>query len=138
MLREEMKMGLHTSVPYYSFAKKSFSHRESLLDLINALVANGKTIVGYGASTKGNVLLQFCGLSTQQIKCIIEVNPDKYGAYTPGTNIPIMSESDASGLNPDYYLVLPWHFKSSIMEREKEFIAKGGKFIFPFPEIEIV
>ena len=138
MLREEEKMGLQTNVPYTSFAKRAFDHRDSLLSLIDALVADGKKIVGYGASTKGNVLLQFCGLTSRQIACIAEVNPDKYGSFTPGTNIPIVSEADAKAMNPDYYLVLPWHFKNNILEREKDFMSSGGKFIFPLPEIEIV
>ena len=86
----------------------------------------------------GNVLLQFCGLTTKHIPCIAEVNEDKYGAFTPGTNIPIISEKEARAMNPDYFLVLPWHFKTGILEREKEFMAQGGKFIFPLPEIEIV
>jgi len=128
MLREEEKMGLHTSEPYLKFAERTMSHRDSLVNLINALVADGKKIAGYGASTKGNVLLQFCGLTARQISCIAEVNPDKYGSFTPGTNIPIVSEAEAK----------PWHFKGSILEREKEFRANGGKFIFPLPEIEIV
>lgn len=138
MLREEEKMGLQTSAPYLAFAERTFSHRDSLLNLIDALIADGKKIVGYGASTKGNVLLQFCGLTARQITCIAEVNPDKYGSYTPGTNIPIVSEAEARAMAPDYFLVLPWHFKENILEREKEFRANGGKFIFPLPEIEIV
>ena len=84
------------------------------------------------------MLLQFCGLTTSHIACIAEVNPEIYGSHTPGTNIPIVSEVEAKALNPDYYLVLPWHFKHNILEREKEFRANGGKFIFPLPEIEIV
>ena len=138
MLLEEEKMGLQTSAPYLAFAERTFSHRDSLLNLIEALVADGKKIIGYGASTKGNVLLQFCGLTTSHIACIAEVNPEKYGSHTPGTGIPIVSEAEAKALNPNYYLVLPWHFKHNILEREKEFRANGGKFIFPLPEIEIV
>jgi hypothetical protein len=72
------------------------------------------------------------------ITAVAEVNPDKFGCFTPGTNIPIVSEKDAQKMNPDYYLVLPWHFKDGIVRREQEFLSKGGKLIFPFPEIEIV
>ncbi len=106
--------------------------------MIDALVADGKKIFGYGASTKGNVLLQFCGLTTKQIPYIAEVNEQKFGSFTPGTNIPIISEKEAHAMKPDYFFVLPWHFKASILEREKEYIEQGGKFIFPLPEIEIV
>lgn len=138
LLRQEQLMGLETPKPYQDFARRVFEHRASLKELIESLVADGKRIVGYGASTKGNVLLQFCGLTSQHIACIAEVNEDKFGAYTPGTNIPIVSEKEARALEPDYFLVLPWHFKSSILEREKDYLARGGKFIFPMPEIEII
>jgi hypothetical protein len=138
MLRQEQLMGLETIKPYQDFERRVFEHRTSLKELIESLVADGKRIVGYGASTKGNVLLQFCGLTRGHIECIAEVNEDKFGAYTPGTNIPIVSEKEARALEPDYFLVLPWHFKSSILERERDYLARGGKFIFPMPEIEII
>ena len=106
--------------------------------LVDALIKNGKKVFGYGASTKGNVLLQFCNFSTKQIPYIAEVNKEKFGSFTPGTHIPIISEEKAKAMSPDYFLVLPWHFKNNILAREKEFLAKGGKFIFPLPEIEII
>ena len=137
MLKQENDMGLDTPKPYRDFEDRVFRHRKNLTDLIEALVNDGKKIIGYGASTKGNVLLQFCGLTKEHIPCIAEVNEEKYGCFTPGTNIPIISEKDARKMNPDYFFVLPWHFKSSILDREKEFISNGGKFIFPLPEIEI-
>jgi len=115
-----------------------YRHREDLVRLIRALRADGKTILGYGASTKGNVLLQFCGFGTDDIAAIAEVNVDKFGCVTPGTHIPIVSEADARAMRPDYFLVLPWHFKDGILRREKEYLSGGGKMIFPFPEIEIV
>ena len=138
MIRQEEDMGLDTPKPFRDFEERVFKHRKNLTELINALVTDGKKIFGYGASTKGNVLLQFCNFSTEQIPYIAEVNQDKFGAFTPGTKIPIISEDNAKELNPDYFLVLPWHFKHSILEREKDYISKGGKFIFPLPEIEIV
>ena len=138
MLKQEDDMGLDTPKPYRDFKERVFRHRKNLTELIEALVGDGKKIIGYGASTKGNVLLQFCGLTTKHISCIAEVNEEKFGSYTPGTNIPIISEKEARLMKPDYFLVLPWHFKNGILEREKEFMAQGGKFIFPLPEIEIV
>ena len=131
-------MGLDTPRPYRDFEERVFRHKHDLTRLIRALNADGKKIVGYGASTKGNVLLQFCGLTDQDIPAIAEVNPQKFGCYTPGTHIPILSEEEVKAMKPDYYLVLPWHFKIGIVRREKEFLANGGKMIFPFPEIEIV
>jgi hypothetical protein len=138
LLKQEEDMSLDTIKPYKEFEARVFKHRKNLTDLIKALVADGKKIFGYGASTKGNVLLQFCGLTKDEIPYIAEVNPDKFGTFTPGTLIPIISEEEAKNMKPDYFLVLPWHFKDSIITREKEYISNGGKFIFPLPEIEIV
>ncbi|PCJ01418.1 MAG: methyltransferase [Flavobacteriales bacterium] len=138
MLKQEEDLGLDTPKPYRDFEERVFKHKKNLTDLINALAEDGKKIFGYGASTKGNVLLQFCGFTTKQIPYIAEVNEQKFGCFTPGTNIPIISEKEAHAMQPDYYLVLPWHFKNSILEREQEFLENGGKFIFPLPEIEIV
>jgi hypothetical protein len=138
LLSQEDEMGLNTIKPYQEFAERVFRHRKNLTDLIKALVADGKKIFGYGASTKGNVLLQFCGLTAKEIPFIAEVNKEKFGSFTPGTHIPIISEKEAKEMNPDYFLVLPWHFKDSILTREEEYMSNGGKFIFPLPEIEII
>jgi C-methyltransferase C-terminal domain/Putative zinc binding domain/Methyltransferase domain len=138
MLQQEEDMGLDTPKPYRDFEERVFKHRKNLVDLITALVADGKKVFGYGASTKGNVLLQFCNFTIEQIPYIAEVNEEKFGRFTPGTHIPIISEKEAKAMKPDYFLVLPWHFKHSILEREQEYLEQGGKFIFPLPEIEIV
>ncbi len=138
MIQQEEDMGLDTPKPYRDFEERVFKHRKNLVDLIEALVADGKKVFGYGASTKGNVLLQFCNFTPKQIPFIAEVNAEKFGSFTPGTHIPIISEKEAKEMNPDYFLVLPWHFKHSILEKEQTFMEKGGKFIFPLPEIEIV
>lgn len=138
LLEQEDRMGLNTPRPYRDFEERVFRHRDDLTRLIRGLNADGKTVLGYGASTKGNVVLQFCGLTNKDIPAIADVNPDKFGCVTPGTHIPIVSEEDARKMNPDYFLVLPWHFKDGILRREKEYLANGGKMIFPYPEIEIV
>ena len=138
MLGQEDRMGLHTPRPFRQFEERVFEHRENLLRLIRDLNADGKTVMGYGASTKGNVLLQFCGFTSKDIPFIAEVNPDKFGSFTPGTNIPILSETEVKAMKPDYMLVLPWHFRDNIIHREAEYLASGGKLIFPMPEIEIV
>jgi hypothetical protein len=138
MVKQEDEMGLDTPKPYRDFEDRVYRHRKNLMDLIEALVSDGKKIIGYGASTKGNVLLQFCNITANHIPYIAEVNEEKYGCYTPGSHIPIISEKEARAMKPDYFFVLPWHFKAGILEREKEFLAEGGKFIFPLPEIEII
>jgi hypothetical protein len=138
LLEQEERMGLETPRPYRDFEERVYRHRSDLVRLLKTLAADGKKVVGYGASTKGNVVLQFCGLTTNEVIAIAEVNEEKFGAYTPGTHIPIISESEARAMRPDYFLVLPWHFKEGILQREAEFLASGGRMIFPFPEIEIV
>lgn len=138
LLGQEDRMGLNTVRPFREFEDRVFRHKADLVRLLQALAADGKKVLGYGASTKGNVTLQFCGITENEVSAIAEVNPEKYGRVTPGTRIPIVSEAEAKAMNPDYFLVLPWHFKDGILQREQEYIAGGGKFIFPFPEIEIV
>jgi len=136
--KNEEKMQLHTLIPYKQFGKSVEKHRADLISLIRELRQKGKKIVGYGASTKGNVILQYCGLTAKDIPCIAEVNEDKFGSFTPFTCIPIISEKEARALKPDYFLALPWHFRKGILEKEKDFLNAGGKFIFPLPKIEIV
>jgi hypothetical protein len=105
---------------------------------VHELTRAGKTVYGYGASTKGNVLLQFGGFTPAEIPAIAEVNPFKFGRYTPGTRIPIISEAEARARRPDYFLVLPWHFRPGILQRERQYLADGGRLIFPLPEVSIV
>ena len=138
LLEQEERMGLNTPRPYREFEDRVFRHREDLRRLLRVLKEDGKKVLGYGASTKGNVVLQFCGIGADLVEAVAEVNPDKYGCFTPGTHIPIISEAQARAMKPDYFLVLPWHFKDGILAREQEYLAAGGKMIFPFPEIEIV
>ena len=138
MLFQEGQMKLDTISPYLAFKERIFEHRDSLRKLILSLVKSGKKVYGYGASTKGNVLLQFCEFTSLEIPFIAEVNEEKFGKYTPGTHIKIISEEEAKMDKPDYFLVLPWHFKDNILSREKEYLKTGVKFIFPLPEIEII
>ena len=138
MLSQEERMQLNTPYPYREFERKAYGHRSDLKELIDSINNSDKKIAGYGASTKGNVILQFCQFKAKDIYGIAEINEDKFGKYTPGSNIPISSEEDIKSSNPDYMLILPWHFRENIIEREKEYLIKGGKLIFPLPEIEIV
>ncbi|TAL59406.1 MAG: class I SAM-dependent methyltransferase [Bacteroidetes bacterium] len=134
----EEKLGINSLEPYEKFRKSVERHKEELLILIRDLQQKGKKVFGYGASTKGNVILQYCRLTLKDIPCIAEVNEDKFGSFTPFTHIPLISEKEARAMKPDYFLVLPWHFRQGILEKEKEFLSAGGKFIFPLPKIEIV
>lgn len=136
ILRSES--GLDTMLPYETFAKRVAAHREELRSTLAGIAAAGSSVLGYGASTKGNVILQYCGLTASDIPAIAEVNPDKFGAYTPGTLIPIISEAEARARKPDYFLVMPWHFRDNLLAREKAFLQAGGKMLFPLPIVETV
>jgi hypothetical protein len=138
LFEQEIKMEFNTPKPFIDFQKRIYKHRESLKTLVESLSMDGKKVLAYGASTKGNVVLQFCGFTEKYLQAVAEVNSDKFGCFTPGTNIPIISEEEAKKMKPDYYLVLPWHFKDSIVRREQKFLSRGGKLIFPFPEIEVI
>lgn len=137
-LTQEKNMGLDTMKPYLEFAQRADEHRRQFSALLNALSEDGKLVCGYGASTKGNVILQYCGITEKQIKVIGEVNSDKFGSYTPATYIPMDDEEKVKAMKPDYLVVLPWHFRNGILAKEKEFLKSGGHFIFPLPYIEIV
>ena len=98
----------------------------------------GKTVYIYGASTKGNTLLQYCGIDKDLIVAAAERNPLKYGCRTPVTGIPIVSEEVMRKAKPDYLLVLPWHFRDEFVKREKDYLEAGGKLIFPLPSMTVV
>lgn len=113
------------------FAAAAKSHRDELVSLVRSLNRLGR-VSALGASTKGNTLLQFCGFGPQDLRAVGEINPDKIGCVTPGSQIPIVAEADVWG---DYLLVLPWHYRESIIERARGHVAH---LIFPFPQIELV
>ncbi len=138
LLLNEQRSGFGSLAVYQHFRDRVFQHRDQLLQTLQGALQRGEKILGYGASTKGNVILQFCGLTPKELPAIAEVNPDKFGCYTPGTLIPIISEQEAHALRPDAFLVLPWHFRENLLEREAAYLASGGGMIFPLPKIEVV
>jgi len=135
---DEFNMALDTDVPYKKFKENIERNKNDLLFFINQERAKGKKIFVYGASTKGNVLLQYCGLNEETIPYAAERNPRKWGTKTLGSNIPIISEEEARAMQPDYFLVLPYHFLDEMITRESEFIERGGKFIVPVPTVKLV
>jgi len=138
-LREsEFDLALDSDVPYRQFQERINVHRIELSQVLWDFKREGKRIHIYGASTKGNTILQWCGLDNRVIDYAAERNPDKFGAKTLGTDIPIISEADSRAMKPDFYLVLPWHFRQEFLEREKATLAAGTGLIFPLPTIEIV
>jgi GDP-mannose 4,6-dehydratase len=138
MLAEEVATGYDTTRPFAELETTMREHRDKLVEFLRAQKQAGKRVFGYGASTKGNVLLQYCGIGPDLLPCIAEVNEDKFGAFTPGTRIPIVSEQDARRERPDYFMVLPWHFRDGIVAKEAEYLRDGGKLVFPLPKFEIV
>ena len=138
LLLREKSNGFNSLKVQKNFFNKCKKHRYLLNDLLKKIKSKGKKIYGYGASTKGNVILQYCKINKRILDCIIEVNSFKYNRYTPGSKIKIVSEKKLKIKKPDYLLVLPWHFKDHIIKKEKKFLDKGGKLIFPLPEIEII
>lgn len=138
VLEKEERDLYHTLAPYAKFELRIRQHKNDLRALMGKLKAEGKKVMGYGASTKGNVIIQYCGLTEADIACIGEVNQEKFGSFTPHSLIPILSEKVVLEKQPDYLLVFPWHFRESILKKETEFITRGGHFIFPLPQIDMV
>ncbi|MEP6594452.1 MAG: class I SAM-dependent methyltransferase [Ginsengibacter sp.] len=135
--QKEFDMELDTDKPYLAFQERITKLKDELHNFLVKLKNEGKKIHIYGASTKGNTILQWCNIDNSLIEFAAERNPEKYGATTLGTNIPIISEAESRAMNPDYYLVLPWHFKQEFLEREKEILEKGTGLIFPLPKLEV-
>jgi NDP-4-keto-2,6-dideoxyhexose 3-C-methyltransferase len=135
VLARERNAGLDDLRPYVEFSNNIDRTKKELIGFIHKVKGEGKKIFGLGASTKGNVLLQYCGITEKDIPFIGEVNAEKFGAYTPGTFIPIISETDLLAKGPDYLLVLPWHFKDFFLKIPK---FKNMKLVFPLPRLEVV
>lgn len=138
LLQYEKTLNLSSIETWHTFKQQIDNLKNEVVSFIKEAKKNGKTIWGYGASTKGNTLLQYFGLDHNSIDAIAERSPYKWGLKTVGTNIPIKSESDMREAQPDYLLVLPWHFISEFIEREKDYLGKGGKFIVPCPSFKII
>jgi len=138
LLSNERRSGFGGLETYLRFKKRVFKHREGLLAFLEKVRRESGKILGYGASTKGNVILQFCGLTARNIPAIAEVNERKFGCFTPGTKIPIISEREARAAKPNYLLVMPWHFEAGIVVRERKYIQAGGRLVFPLPTLHII
>ena len=120
------------------FGDNIWQLKAQVLDFLNKAKAEGKKVYGYGASTKGNTLLQLFEITPDLVTAIAERSPYKFGLQTVGTNIPICSEEEMRAADPDYLLVLPWHFIDEFAKREGDFIAKGGKLVVPCPTFQLI
>jgi hypothetical protein len=137
-LREETEFGIFDPATYQSFMRRIEKTRDDLRDLCRAIKSQGKTIWVYGASTKGNTILQYCGLGKNDIVAAADANPFKLGKYIIGADIPIQDEATLRAARPDYLLALPYSFVDAFMKREAELLAQGTKYIVPLPEVRIV
>jgi hypothetical protein len=138
LIEQEKTHDIFSNQPWEDFQKNVDRQKLDLVKLLTELKNAGKTVIGYGASTKGNVILQYCGIGPDLLSLIGDITPSKDGVFTPGTKIPVISMEKAKAMNPDYFLVLPWGFRSDILLREKDTMSNGTKFIFPLPYVEIV
>lgn len=131
----EQEKGLSTLAPYQAFAKRAEKTKIDLLEFLKTAHSQGKTVAALGASTKGNVLLQYCGVTDKDVPFVGEVNAEKYGCYTAGSWIPIIPEDELLAGKPDYLIVLPWHFRKFFQVQEK---YKQFNLVFPLPNLEVV
>ncbi|NJM42769.1 MAG: class I SAM-dependent methyltransferase [Anaerolineae bacterium] len=138
MREDEIKLGLGDKPAYQEFAHRVERIKNDTVNFIREQTAAGKRVFVYGASTKGNTVLQYFGLDHTLIAAAAERNADKWGRVTVGTHIPIVSEADARAAKPDYFLVLPWHFLEEFMAREHDYLYSGGRFVVPFPYFTLI
>lgn len=138
LLCYEKDNGYNEPEIWIAFYENMLNLKEQTRKFIIEQKAQGKKIWGYGASTKGNTLLQFFELDNTMIDGIAERSPYKFGLKTVGTNIPIYSEDEMRKEKPDFLLVLPWHFINEFIERESDYLNSGGKFIVPCPKFEVI
>ena len=121
------------------YSYKKFNLRlQNVKKVLNHFIHSTKNIIGYGASTKGNIILNHCDIDTKKIKYIADGNSQKWGRRTPGLNIKIISKEIMRKMRPDYLLVLIWSFRSEVIKQEKKFILNGGKLILPLPFFHII
>lgn len=138
ILKLEDELNIESKAVWERFQNDIEQLKDQTVRFIEDVVSNGKVVYGYGASTKGNTLLQYFGLDNKLITAIVERSPYKFGLKTIGSNIPIISEDEMRQNMPDYMLVLPWHFINEFVSRENKFLEQGGKFIVPCPRFEII
>jgi len=138
IVQYERNLKLQTVQPYLDFVDRIESLKSQTVRWLEKCAENGKSVIGYGASTKGNVLLQYYGITPDLLPFIAERSEQKWGLYTAGSGIPIISEDDMRAMKPDYLFTLPWFFISSFIEREAELLAGGTRFVMPQPELKIV
>jgi hypothetical protein len=138
IIQYERGLELQTVKPYLDFVERIESLKTQTVNWLEQRADNGETVIGYGASTKGNVLLQYYGITPELLPFIAERSEKKWGLYTAGSGIPIISEDEMRDRKPDYLFALPWFFITTFVEREAELLAAGTRFVMPQPELRIM
>jgi hypothetical protein len=137
-IENETKEGLYTIEPYRRLEENANKIKSRVIENFKELKSSGSKIAGYGASAKGNVFLNFCGLTNEEIDFIIDDTPQKQGFISPGSQIPIKSREFLNNENVDYLMLLAWNFAEELMKKTEEFKLKGGKYILAIPEMKII
>jgi SAM-dependent methyltransferase len=138
LLTEEGRWGVARQETYKKFADRAGALRESLRESLSNLVKSGKRLAAYGAAAKGSTLLNYCAIGREWLEFVVDRSPHKHGLYMPGVHIPIYPTARLLEARPDYVLLLAWNFAQEIMAQQEEYRRRGGRFILPIPEVEIV
>jgi NDP-4-keto-2,6-dideoxyhexose 3-C-methyltransferase len=129
---------LQSLEPYQRYARRLSQHKDDVKQFFAHCKESGKRVFGYGASTKGNIALNYCGITREMLPAIGDLNAEKHGRFTPGTRIPILSHEKIKEFSPDYLFVLVWHFRTEVIRNEMNFLESGGKLVFHLPRFHVV
>ena len=139
MIQHEKDKGFEKIDAYSEYAAKVNATRDQLLNLLDRLKNEGKTIIGYGASGRGTIIMNYCGIDGRYLDYVVDDAPAKHGFFTPGTHVPIKPwEFTAESEFPDYIVLFAWAFTDEVIKKRQDYLKKGGKFIIPLPEVKIV
>lgn len=137
-LKKEFAGNYDRHEPYDIFREKVSESESKMRDFLADCTMNNKKVYGYGASTKGQIIMQHCDISSKYMIAVAERNPKKFGLLTPGTNVPICSENEMRSNAPDYLIIFPWYFINEFKERETDLLKSGTKFVVPLPEFTVI